>query len=151
MEHLCKIISDWQKYKNITNPGFQRFVLGITKQILISKCSFRIVDHKSNKFSNLLNEFNKSSRIFSTIPQIGSLKIQICESRILTNPDCRTCESRSIKIWFMDLSGKNKNPKMLDSYRFVGIRPWILGKTDWAIQTLTKTCFCDIMKNNMKF
>ena len=99
-------------------------VSGITKQIQTSKGSIWIVDQESSKFSDSTC-FHKSSRIFSTIPQNESFKIQIRNSWILTNPDWRICESTSLNIWFVDSFWKNKNPQILDSYWFVGIRPWI--------------------------
>jgi hypothetical protein len=94
-----------------TNPDFKRFNLNRWPRI-----------QQIFKDSTC---FHKSSRIFSTIPQNESFKIQICNSWFLTDPDWRICESISLNIWFVDSFWKNKNPQILDSYWFVGIRPWI--------------------------
>jgi hypothetical protein len=80
-----------------------------------------ICDHKSSKFSKIQPVFTNpmNSWIFSTIAQNKSLKIWICR---LANPDSLVW---SLKIWFVDLFQKNKNPKMLVLYQFVVIRPQI--------------------------
>jgi len=86
--------------------------------------------HESSQFSKYLNCFhksNKSSRIFSTIAQNKSLKIQIRKPRILTNLDLQTCKSRFVSPIHKDLVREfvleKKIPKLLDLYPFVRICP----------------------------
>ncbi len=98
----------------------------------LQKGSIRALQNQSRFVS-----FRRSQilQILSTIAQDESLKIQIRESQILTNPDLPTPDLRVQtfdlhtffqKIRIVDLICKSKNLKLLDSFRFGRIRIQIL-------------------------
>ena len=113
-----RILKTWIRFANpwicfvlwsrILTP--KRFVSFLTKRILdlycivdhkswLKKDLFWIVNHESSQFSKIRPVFmnptnpHKSSWILCSIAPNKSLKIRICESRIIRNSDLRTCKS----------------------------------------------------------
>ncbi len=147
--HIMVMNPDSKKVQSVPykmNPGFLSYR---GSRILTLKILFQIVKHESSQFSKIQPVFtnltnpHKSSHILSTTTQNKSLKIQICKSRILMNPDLQTCKSVFaslnfkdlycgfnsktffLKICIVDSICKSKNLKLLNLFWFGRIHIWI--------------------------
>jgi hypothetical protein len=120
MDSFCESMDSYRFVGHESGLKKIRFVSWITNPDLKRFGSYR--DHESSqlsKDSTCFHESNESLRILSTMAWNESLKIEIRESEILTNPDSRI---RTLKIRIVDSFRKKKNPKLLDSFRFGRIR-----------------------------